>query len=180
MTELAKVDMGEVGMSLEELSCQMEEQELEQNEGGMEKTDTSFSPIVSQILGAEEMLKDIDDYFNDLPNLQSQVDEELSDLLHYIENNNLSAKECAKMIKLIKQKRLIRRGLCNDYEIKKTYNTHRNKLAIETQRPFFLMEIRKTASKLNQQYRYRRFGLEVDDTQERKVLAEKEIKKLLK
>ena len=122
MTELAKVDM-----SLEELSCQMEEQELEQNGGEMEKTDTSFSPIVSRILGAEEMLKDIDDYFNDLPNLQSQVDEELSDLLHYIENNNLSAKECAKMIKLIKQKRLIRRGLCNDYEIKKTYSTHRNK-----------------------------------------------------
>ena len=175
MTELAKV-----GMSLEELSYQMEEQELEQNGGEMEETDTSFSPIVSQILGVEEMLKDIDDYFNDLPNLQSQVDEELSDLLHYIENNNLSAKECAKMINLIKQKRLIRRGLCNDYEIKKTYSTHRNKLAVETQRPFFLMEIQKTASKLNQQYRYRRFGLDVDDTQERKVLAEKEIKKLLK
>ena len=166
--------------SLEELSYQMEEQELEQSGGEMEETDTSFSPIVSQILGVEEMLKDIDDYFNNLPTLQSQVDEELSDLLHYIENNNLSAKECAKMIKLIKQKRLIRRGLCNDYEIKKTYGTHRNKLAIETQRPFFLMEIRKTASKLNQQYRYRRFGLDVDDTQERKVLAEKEIKKLLK
>ena len=81
------------------------------------------------------------------------------------------------MIKLIKQKRLIRRGLCNDYEIKKTYNTHRNKLAIETQRPFFLMEIRKTTKKLNQQYRYRRFGLDTDDTQKRKELAEKEIKK---
>lgn len=175
MTELAKV-----GMSLEELSYQMEEQELEQNGGEMEETDTSFSPIVSQILGVEEMLKDIDDYFNDLPNLQSQVDEELSDLLHYIENNNLSAKECTKMIKLIKQKRLIRRGLCNDYEIKKTYSTHRNKLAVETQRPFFLTEIRKTTKKLNQQYRYRRFGLDAEDTQERKVLAEKEIKKLLK
>ena len=166
--------------SLEELSYQMEEQELNQNGDELEEIDTSSSPIVSQILGAERMSKDIDDYFNDLPNLQSQVDEELSDLLHYIENNHLSARECTEMIKLIKQKRLIRRGLCNDYEIKKTYNTHRNKLAIETQRPFFLMEIRKTASKLNQQYRYRRFGLDVDDTQERKVLAEKEIKKLLK
>ena len=85
--------------SFEELSYQMEEQELEQNGGEMEETGTSFSPIVSQILGVEEMLKDIDDYFNDLPNLQSQVDEELSDLLHYIENNDLSAKECTKMIR---------------------------------------------------------------------------------
>lgn len=166
--------------SLEELSYQMEEQELEQNGEEIGETDTSLSPIVSQILGVEKTLKDIDDYFNDLPNLQSQVDEELSDLLHYVENNDLSAKECTKMIKLIRQKRLIRRGLCNDYEIKKTYSTHRNKLAIETQRPFFLMEIRKTTKKLNQQYRYRRFGLDTDDTQERKVLAEKEIKKLLK
>ena len=166
--------------SLEELSYQMKKQELEQNGGETDETETSFSPIVSQILGVEKTLKGIDDYFNDLPNLQSQVDEELSDLLHYIENNNLSAKECAKMIKLIKQKRLIRRGLCNDYEIKKTYSTHRNKLAVETQRPFFLMEIRKTTKKLNQQYRYRRFGLDTDDTQKRKELAEKEIKNLLK
>ena len=121
--------------SLEELSYQMEEQELNQNGDEVEEIDTSSSPIVSQILGVEGMLKDIDDYFNDLPNLQSQVDEELSDLLHYIENNHLSARECTEMIKLIKQKRLIRRGLCNDYEIKKTYSTHRNKMAIEAQRP---------------------------------------------
>ena len=53
--------------SFEELSYQMEEQELEQNGDGMEETDTSFSPIVSQILGVEEMLKDIDDYYNNLP-----------------------------------------------------------------------------------------------------------------
>ena len=42
------------------------------------------------------------------------------------------------------------------------------------------MEIRKTTKKLNQQYRYRRFGLDTDDTQKRKELAEKEIKNLLK
>ena len=56
---------------LEELSYQIEEQELEQNGEEVEEINTSLSPIVSQILGVEEMLKDIDDYFNDLPNLQS-------------------------------------------------------------------------------------------------------------
>ena len=133
-----------------------------------------------QILGINEQLADLDDYFNELPNLQSQIDEELSDLLHYIGNNDLTPKQSTKMIKLLKQKRMVRRGLCNDYEIKKVYNAHKGKLAIDTQRPFFLTEIRKTTKKLNQQYRYRRFGLDADDTQERKVLAEKEIKKLLK
>ena len=40
--------------------------------------------------------------------------------------------------------------------------------------------INKKAKELNQQYRYRRFGLDAEDTQERKTLAEEEIKNLLK
>ena len=141
--------------------------EEEKEEEEVVEKEIVYTPIVMQILGINEQLADLDDYFNELPNLQSQIDEELSDLLHYIENNDLTPKQSTKMIKLLKQKRMVRRGLCNDYEIKKTYSTHRNKLAIETQRPFFLMEIRKTTKKLNQQYRYRRFGLDADDTQER-------------
>lgn len=161
---------------LETLSYELEETD----EQGENSTEEFCSPIITQILNAEEILKNIDDYFNDLPNLQSEVDEELSDLYHYVENNELTPRQCTKMIKLIQQKRLIRRNLCNDYEIKKTYNTHRNKLSIESQRQFFLMEIHKTAKKLNQQYRYRRFGINAEDTQERKKLAEEEIKSLLK
>lgn len=154
--------------------------ELEEEEGQETSTEEFCSPIITQILKAEELLENIDDYFNDLPNLQSEVDEELSDLYHYIENNDLTPKQCTKMVKLIQEKRLVRRNLCNDYEIKKTYNTHRNKLALENQRQFFLTEIHKTAKKLNQQYRYRRFGINMEDTQERKKLAEEEIKNLLK
>ena len=86
-----------------------------------------YTPIVMQILGINEQLADLDDYFNELPNLQSQIDEELSDLLHYIENNDLTPKQSTKMIKLLKQKRMVRRGLCNDYEIKKVYNAHKGK-----------------------------------------------------
>lgn len=123
-----------------------------------DEEESKYTPIVMQILGVNEQLQDLDDYFNSLPSLQSQVDEELSDLLHYIENNDLSPKECKGMIKLIKQKRLVRRGLCNDYEIKKVYNTHRGKLAVDTQRPFFLTEIHKKAKELNCKYRNRQLS----------------------
>ena len=146
----------------------------------LETKDEVYSSVISQIESIKEQMDDLDKYFNDLPNKQSQVDEELSDLLHYIENNDLTPKQSLKMIKLIKEKRLIRRGLCNDNEIKRVYNNNRNKLAIDSQRPFFSSEINKKAKELNQQYRYRRFGLDTEDTQERKTLAEEEIKNLLK
>ena len=90
-------------------------------------SEIDYTPVTLQILGIAEQLKDLDDYFDELPNLQSQVDEELSDLLHYIESNDLTPKQSVKMIKLLQQKRLVRRGLCNDYEIKRVYNTHRNR-----------------------------------------------------
>ena len=146
----------------------------------MEQEQTNYTPLTMQILGVEQQLQELDDYLNKISDLQSEVDEEISDLLHYIENNDLTPKQCVKMIKLLKQKRLVRRGLCKDYEIKKVFNNNRNKLSIETQRPFFLTEIHKKAKELNSQYRYRRFGTEIEDTLERKEVAEKEIKNILK
>ena len=120
-----------------------------------------------QILGINEQLADLDNYFNELPSLQSQIDEELSDLLHYIENNDLTPKQSTKMIKLLKQKRMVRRGLCNDYEIKKIYNAHKGKMATDTQRPFFLSEIHKKAKELNSTYKSRQ-------------LSDEQIKELIK
>lgn len=140
--------------------------EEEKEEEVVEK-EIVYTPIVMQILGINEQLADLDDYFNELPNLQSQIDEELSDLLHYIENNDLTPKQSTKMIKLLKQKRTVRRGLCNDYEIKKVYNTHKGKLAIDTQRPFFLSEIHKKVKELNSTYKSRQ-------------LSDEQIKELIK
>ena len=140
--------------------------EEEKEEEVVEK-EIVYTPIVMQILGINEQLADLDDYFNELPNLQSQIDEELSDLLHYIENNDLTPKQSTKMIKLLKQKRTVRRGLCNDYEIKKVYNAHKGKLAIDTQRPFFLSEIHKKAKELNSTYKSRQ-------------LSDEQIKELIK
>ena len=155
----------------------MEDEKIDNESMG---NDIDYTPVTLQILGITEQLKDLNDYFDELPNLQSQVDEELSDLLHYIESNDLTPKQSVKMIKLLQQKRLVRRGLCNDYEIKKVYNTHRNKLVIDTQRQFFLSEVCKKAKELNSQYRYRQFGVNENDTAQRKVVAEDEIKALLK
>ena len=123
--------------------------------------------ISKQIINITNLLNDLDEYLNEIPNLQSQIDEELSDLYHYIENNELSEKQSFKMIKLIKKKRIIRRGLNNDYEMKKTYISNRNKLLIDSQRQFFLTEIHKKNKELSSKYKNRR-------------LTNEEIKNLIK
>lgn len=139
----------------------------EEKEEEVVEKEITYTPIVMQILGINEQLADLDNYFNELPSLQSQVDEELSDLLHYIENNDLTPKQSTKMIKLLKQKRMVRRGLCNDYEIKKIYNVHKGKMTTDTQRPFFLSEIHKKAKELNSTYKSRQ-------------LSDEQIKELIK
>ena len=123
--------------------------------------------ISKQIINITNLLNDLDEYLNEIPNLQSQIDEELSDLYHYIENNELSTKQSLKMIKLIREKRIIRRGLNNDYEMKKTYISNRNKLLIDSQRQFFLTEIHKKNKELSSKYKNRR-------------LTDEEIKNLIK
>lgn len=123
--------------------------------------------ISKQIINITNLLNDLDEYLNEIPNLQSQIDEELSDLYHYIENNELSAKQSFKMIKLIREKRIIRRGLNNDYEMKKTYISNRNKLLVDSQRQFFLTEIHKKNKELSSKYKNRR-------------LTDEEIKNLIK
>lgn len=140
----------------EEVKALLEDDTTTETEEVLEEKDIVYTPIVTQILGINDQLQDLDDYFNELPNLQSQIDEELSDLLHYIENNELTPKQSTKMIKLLQQKRLVRRGLYNDYEIKRVYNAHKSKLAIDTQRQFFLGEIHKKARELNSTYKSRR------------------------
>lgn len=123
--------------------------------------------ISKQIINITNLLNDLDEYLNEIPNLQSQIDEELSDLYHYIENNELSTKQSLKMIKLIREKRIIRRGLNNDYEMKKTYISNRNKLLVDSQRQFFLTEIHKKNKELSSKYKNRR-------------LTDEEIKNLIK
>lgn len=125
---------------------------MEENNQEKEMIDSS---IVMQILGISQQIEDLDAYFEELPNLQSKTDEEISDLLHYIENNDLTPRQSTKMIKLLQQKRLIRRGLSNDNAIKNTYNTYKNKLIVNSQRQFFLTEIYKKAKELNSTYKNR-------------------------
>lgn len=122
-----------------------------------ESDDINPTELVKNVLDAIQKLDDLDDYFEKLSSLQSKVDEELSDLLHFIENpkNKLTNKQSSKLIDLIKEKRIERRNLLNDFEIKKVFNDNRNKICYTNQRQFFLNAINKKNRELNNEYKPR-------------------------
>ena len=101
------------------------------------------------------ILDDIDNMIETHPNELQQIDLELSDWLHYVENNELDEKQSYKIMKEIQRLRKERRYLHNEYEIEKTYKDNYSKLTGNNSRPFLLAEINKTIKQLNSNYKNR-------------------------
>lgn len=111
--------------------------------------------ILEKIKEANKLLNEVELYFDSVPIQQSKIDSQLSDLYHYIENNNLNAIQSCKIIKQIKLKRQERRKLLNDYELLKTYESNSTKLSNRENRQFLLTELNKTEKRLNNTYKNR-------------------------
>lgn len=111
--------------------------------------------ILEKVKEANIILNSIEDYYNLIPEQQSRIDSQLSDIYHFIENNNLNAIQSCKLIKQIKTKRQERRKILNDFEILKTYKTNCNKLINKENREFLLCELNKTEKRLNTAYKNR-------------------------
>ena len=111
-------------------------------------------------------LNKLDEYFDNMSEMQREVDYKLCDLYHYIENNSLKTNECYRIIKEIKKQRQIRRRLKNDYELLKIYKNGYNKLNNEANRKMLLADIYKINKELGKNYKNR-------------VYTEEEIKKIL-
>lgn len=111
--------------------------------------------IIEIVKDANKLLNSIDDYYDSIPGQQSKIDSQLSDIYHFIENNNLNAIQSCKLIKQIKIKRQERRKLINNLEILKTYKDNCNKLNNKENREFLLCELNKAKKRLKTAYRNR-------------------------
>lgn len=111
--------------------------------------------VLEKITQAINLLQKVEEYKEQLPTLQQEVDYKLSDLLHKIENDSLNAPQSCKIVKEIKKQRLIRRNYQNDYEILRTYINNINKLTNAGNRELLLSEVNKTNKRLNQPYKNR-------------------------
>ena len=110
--------------------------------------------IVEKIANAIATLDEIDGLIKSQPSELQTIDYELSDWYHYIENNEMDDETSVNIIKRIKELRIKRRALKNEYEIETTYQQHKSKLSGDTTRQF-LLNVYKTKKRLETEYKNR-------------------------
>lgn len=101
------------------------------------------------------LLDEIDDMIKNQPIELQKIDLEISDWLHYIENNDIDERTSIKILNKLKELRQIRRTLHKEYEIENTYKNHSSKMMGNNTRQLLLSEINKTIKQLDSEYKNR-------------------------
>lgn len=111
--------------------------------------------LLEEITNAIKILDSIESYIDGLCEALSNEDQKISDLLHFIENNNINAAQSCHLIKEIKKVREYRRTIKNDMEIAKVYKDNINKLINTDNRKMLLSKLHKTSKQLESEYKNR-------------------------
>lgn len=111
--------------------------------------------VIEKINEVCDLLDEIDSYFASIPGKQSENDMAISDIYHYIENNQVSTKGSYRIVKELKGHLLVRRQLKEDQEILRTFVNHKSKLNLPENRKMLLGEVNKTKNRLAAPYNYR-------------------------
>lgn len=121
--------------------------------------------IIDDINQVISLLNQIESESKNLPEKLSHADLKISDIYHFIENNNLSAKGCCRIVKLLKGVLIERRVIKIEKAISMSFNSNKNKLLQEDNRNIFSTSINQLAKNCrSDDYKYN-------------VLSEEEIKK---
>lgn len=113
--------------------------------------------IVEEIKEIVDKLNELDDYNSSLNQKLNVLDEKTQDILHYIENNKISAFGCYRIIRELKQIRVERRKVKYDMELARTYDKQKNKLISKDNRQFLVQEICKCEKQLPTKYTNRQY-----------------------
>ena len=120
--------------------------------------------IIEKIKKIETYFNEIDEYFDNISSYQSQNDEYISDLLHYMEVNEFTQASSLKFVKLLKEKRIRRRTLNNDWEIKRVFDSGRQRFSAGTdQREMFMSSLYKKEKELSYPYNPRQVNFDEID-----------------
>lgn len=124
------------------------------------------------LLSLQRVINDldtIDEMEMNISNLQSQVDSEISDYVHIIENYGptLTDKTKIKIFDRLAELRNIRRCRNNNHELVKYFKDHAGKLNLPNNRAILRQELSNKVKQLHYNYKYR-------------VLTEEQVNELLK
>ena len=118
--------------------------------------------LVSTIERAINELSKVDELYEKVPKMQSDVDSKLSDIYHYIENNKFNAPQCCKLVKVIQQLRKERRDINTTWELLRIYKNNALKLNNSDNRNMLLAEIKKNEKKLKESVYNNRVYTEIE------------------
>ncbi len=116
--------------------------------------------IVEEIKEIIVKLNELDRYFEDLPQQLGIQDSKEQDILHYIEDNKISAFEAYRLIKELKKVRYDRRTIKNNYELLQIFNSNKNKIISENNRQFLLQDLYTKEKRLKAKYKNRQYSEE--------------------
>ena len=143
---------------------QMIAEEMQIKDVEEEKEELKHFDIIEKIKNIEKYFNEIDDYFDNISAYQSQNDEYISDLLHYMEVSEFTQASALKFVKLLKEKRIKRRTLNNDWEIKRVFDSGRQRFSAGTdQRNMFMASLYKKEKELSYPYNPRQISFEEID-----------------
>ena len=111
--------------------------------------------FLAKIQQALALLDEIDDIIENNPTMQQNIDWEISDYLHLLENEELSEESRLEIDMQLARCRKIRRQLNNIYSIGKVFHDNRDKLRYKNQREFLANNIKSQLNKLDCDYKYR-------------------------
>lgn len=111
--------------------------------------------IINNLTKSIELLDEIDEEYERIPNIQSELDQRLSDVYHFIEHNHLNTNQRYRMISLLQGLLEERRKTKNDMELLRTFKNIENRLSQKDNRKMLIPEIRKKEKLINSKYKYR-------------------------
>ena len=113
--------------------------------------------VIKTLQEINNTLNELDPYYDGLANELSVIDLKIQDLLHYIENNNISILWSYKYIVELKKLRMERRRIKRDMFILSKYNEHKNKIISSGNRQFLMSEVYKAEKQLDTPYKNRQY-----------------------
>ena len=113
--------------------------------------------VIKTLQEITNTLNELDIYYDGLTNELSVIDLKIQDLLHYIENNNISILWSYKYIVELKKLRMERRRIKRDMFVLGKYNEHKNKIISSSNRQFLMNEVYKAEKQLDTPYKNRQY-----------------------
>lgn len=114
-----------------------------------------MNEVYEKISKAANLIDEIDQMISTHSERLQKVDHELSDWLHYIENNDLSSADSVKIVAKIKELRLLRKELHREHAIEKAYMDNSSKMMGNNTRGILMANINKAVNDWENEYKNR-------------------------